>query len=189
MIISDDTKLKYILENGLNINRREIELFGEINEEMAKKIVSNITILEAISSDKITININSSGGGVDAGLVIINKILNSNCRFIMQSSTNIKSMGVFIFLAGDVRLISRFSCIMMHEMSINFHFWKKVTDITNYVNDIYRSANELIKWVASRTSVDSKFWHSVIYDKNDRYFTHKEAISLGIATGYIKKGN
>ena len=56
------------------LKTRQILLSGEINKALAEKVIKQLLILEADSSDPIRIYIDSPGGDVDAGYAIFDMI-------------------------------------------------------------------------------------------------------------------
>ena len=57
------------------LKRREIFLWGEINDESAESIVKKILFFDGQSNDDITLYINSPGGVITSGLAIYDEML------------------------------------------------------------------------------------------------------------------
>ena len=60
--------------NAKFLKTRQIILSGEINKELAEKIIRQLLVLEADSSDPIRLYIDSPGGDADAGFSIFDMI-------------------------------------------------------------------------------------------------------------------
>ena len=69
---SNDSSAEVI--NAKFLKTRQIILSGEINKELAEKIIRQLLVLEADSSDPIRLYIDSPGGDADAGFSIFDMI-------------------------------------------------------------------------------------------------------------------
>jgi ATP-dependent Clp protease protease subunit len=100
------------------LSERIIFLTGEINEELASLIVSEILYLQAVKpKDQITIYINSPGGEVNAGLAIYDAIKASTCPISTIGIGLCASMGAIILSSGTKGLRYAYeNCeIMIHQ--------------------------------------------------------------------------
>ena len=89
---------------------------------------------KAKPEDKIVIYVSSDGGSIDEGIQVM-KHIRSN--FIPENITTILdpkgySMGSFMFLIGNTRIISEDSTIMLHNYSMGT--WGKGGEIKDYVD-------------------------------------------------------
>ena len=81
---------------------RIIMLCGEINDEVASSIVSQLLYLESLdSSADIYMYINSPGGSVSAGLAIYDTMNFVKCDVSTISIGLSASMGAFLLAAGQ----------------------------------------------------------------------------------------
>ncbi len=86
---------------SLLLSERIIVLSGEINDEIASLIISEILYLSASSPrEKITIYINSPGGSVSAGLAIYDAMKISPCIIETIGVGLCASMGAFLLSSG-----------------------------------------------------------------------------------------
>ncbi len=86
---------------SLLLSERIIVLSGEINDEVASLVISEILYLSAASpSEKITIYINSPGGSVSAGLAIYDAMKISPCTIETIGVGLCASMGAFLLSSG-----------------------------------------------------------------------------------------
>ncbi len=188
IVLSSEIIAKYIIDNGFNVYKREIDLIGDINENILKIFSRQLSLLESISNEDIIINIQSNGGNVKSGNTILEMILNSKCKIITKGYASICSMSFLIFIAGEKRIISRFSSIMFHESSYNFGSLSiEGSYIKNYIRQFENEKIEIFKWLGSRTNRDFNYWKTLFYTKGDHYFTPQEAINYGIAHEILKK--
>lgn len=100
------------------LSERIIFLTGEINEQLASLIVSQIIYLQAINpKEQITIYINSPGGEVNAGLAIYDVIKSSTCPISTIGIGLCASMGAILLSSGTKGLRYAYeNCeIMIHQ--------------------------------------------------------------------------
>lgn len=100
------------------LSERIIFLTGEINEQLASLIVSQIIYLQAINpKEQITIYINSPGGEVNAGLAIYDVIKSSPCPISTIGIGLCASMGAILLSSGTKGLRYAYeNCeIMIHQ--------------------------------------------------------------------------
>ncbi len=82
------------------LKTRQILLSGEINKPLAEKIVRQLLVLEADSSDPIKIFIDSPGGDADAGYAIFDMIRFINAPVYTIGMGLVASAGSIILLAA-----------------------------------------------------------------------------------------
>ena len=81
------------------LKTRSLLLSGEINKDSADKLIKDLLILEAESSDPVRIFINSPGGDVDAGFAIYDMVRFVTCPVIMIGMGLVASAASLILLA------------------------------------------------------------------------------------------
>jgi ATP-dependent Clp protease protease subunit len=79
---------------------RQILLSGEVNKELAEKIIRQLLILEADSDDPVFVLIDSPGGDVDAGFAIFDIIRFINAPVYTVGMGLVASAGALILLAA-----------------------------------------------------------------------------------------
>ena len=83
------------------LSERIIFITGEINDELASVVVSELLYLQAINQkEQITIYINSPGGEVNAGLAIYDVIKSSPCPISTIGIGLCASMGAVLLSSG-----------------------------------------------------------------------------------------
>jgi ATP-dependent Clp protease, protease subunit len=101
------------------LSSRSIIISGEINQELAEKVTTQLLVLEQISNDPIKLFINSQGGHVESGDTIHDMIKFVKPRVIMIGTGWVASAGITIYLAADKE--NRFSLLntrfMIHQPS------------------------------------------------------------------------
>ena len=81
------------------LKTRSLLLSGEINKDSADKLIKDLLVLEAESSDPLRIFINSPGGDVDAGFAIYDMVRFVTCPVIMIGMGLVASAASLILLA------------------------------------------------------------------------------------------
>ena len=101
---------------SLLLKERIILLTGEITDELATLISSELIYLNAISSsEKIIMYINSPGGSVSAGLAIYDIMKTIKAPIETIGFGLCASMGAFILSSGDIRKAHENCEIMIHQ--------------------------------------------------------------------------
>lgn len=121
------------------LNDRKIFLTGEINDEKAALIISQLLCLEKINADDdITLYINSPGGDVYAGISVLNTLQNLACPVSTVCTGLAASMAAILLAAGTngKRFAYLDSEVMMHQ---------PIGGSQGQVSDIEINARHLIK--------------------------------------------
>lgn len=80
---------------------RSILLSGEVNKELAERVVRSLLILEAMGDDPIKVFIDSPGGDVDAGYAIFDMIRFVKPKVYTIGMGLVASAGALILLAAS----------------------------------------------------------------------------------------
>ncbi|MGM9968777.1 MAG: ATP-dependent Clp protease proteolytic subunit [Anaeroplasma sp.] len=119
--------IPYILEQSDNGERgydiysrllkdRIILLTGEINDDIASLIVSQLLYLDSVSNDDINIYINSPGGSITSGLAIYDTIHFINSKVNTVCIGMAASMAAFLLAStSGKRYALKHSEIMIHQ--------------------------------------------------------------------------
>ncbi len=95
--------------------RRVIYLSGDVTTQMAIGFRKALNRLGTASNQKpITVEIFSEGGDMDAGFAIVDSIRSSACEIRTVGIGSVMSAATLILAAGDYRITTRNTCIMVH---------------------------------------------------------------------------
>ena len=169
------------------LQTRSIIISGEVNQELALKVMSQLLILQEMGSDPIKIFINSQGGHVEAGDTIHDMIRFVSPKAIMIGTGWVASAGVTIYLAADKEM--RFALpntrFMIHQPAGGAR--GQATDIRIEADEIKRMRTRLNKLISDATGQPLK---KVEEDTLRNYWmTTKEAIEYGICNKVITNCN
>lgn len=163
------------------LKRREIFLFGEVNDNAAQSIIAQIQYLEDKSPDlEIYLYINSPGGGVSAGLAIADAMKNCKCDIITIGTGICASMGAFLLSCGSKgkRYITDLCEVMIHQPLLG-GVQGQASDIALVANHILKIKNKLNKILAENTGKSIKKIETD--SERDFYMDAQEAIKYGVA--------
>lgn len=187
--------IPYILENTGNGERgydiysrllkdRIILLSGEINDDIAQIIISELLYLDSIETKNIWIYINSPGGSISSGLAIydtmhfINSQVNTVCVGIAMS------MAAFLLSsATGKRYALPNSEIMIHQPYGGMQ--GVVSDIDIQAKRLLNIKEKMNQMLANNTK---KTIEEIEHDtERDNYMSADEALAYGIIDEIMKK--
>lgn len=167
------------------LKTRQILLSGEVNKDLAEKIVRQLLILEADNSDPIYIYIDSPGGDVDAGFAIFDAIRFVNAPVYTIGMGLIASAGALILLASpkERRLGLPHSHYLIHQPSSGMR--GVATDIEIHAAEIAKTKAAINKIIADETGTEL----SKVEKDTDRdyWLNPEEALSYGLISKVISK--
>ena len=167
------------------LNTRQIILSGEVNKELAEKVIRQLLILEADSASKpIYVYIDSPGGDVDAGFAIFDMI-----RFIKPPVYTIgmglvASAGALILLAApkNYRIGLPNSHYLIHQPLSGIK--GVATDIEIHAKEIEKIRAKINALIAEETGKDVA---EVAKDTDrDYWLSADEAVNYGLILQVIK---
>ena len=158
---------------------RIIMLEGEVNDDMASIICSELLFLESEDKHKdISMYINSPGGSVTAGLAIYDTMRILQCDVATYSMGQACSMGAFLLAAGTKgkRTALESSRIMIHEVASGNQ--GKATDMKISMKETERLNDYLMTKISEFTGKDKS-----IVEKDcsrDYFMSANEALKYGL---------
>lgn len=163
---------------------RQIVLSGEINKDLADKIVRQLLVLEADDSEKtIYMYIDSPGGDVDAGFAIFDMIRFINAPVVLVGMGLIASAAALILLAVDKknRVALPNSRYLIHQPSSGMR--GVATDIEIHAKEMEKTKAILNQIIADQTG---KSVEQVTKDtERDYWLDAKEAVEYGLVSGIV----
>ena len=174
------------------LSSRSIVISGEINQELAQKVVTQLILLQSISDEPIRIYLNSQGGHVEAGDTIHDfiKFIRPDVHII--GTGWVASAGITIFLAAKKE--HRYSLpntrFMIHQPMGGVR--GQATDIEIEAREIIRMHDRSNRLIADATGqplervkkdTDRNFWMSpqeaLDYGIVGKQITHFDELNVG----------
>lgn len=186
---SSDDKEKAEGTNGAGalqqklLESRSIVISGEINQELAQKVITQMILLQSVSNDPIKLYINSQGGHVEAGDTIHDFIKFIRPEVHVIGTGWVASAGITIFLAAKKE--HRYSLpntrFMIHQPLGGVR--GQASDIEIEAKEIIRTLERVNRMIADATGqpvekvkqdTDRNFWMNT-----------KEAMDYGIVSRVV----
>lgn len=161
---------------------------GIIDKSVIERVVLPITSMNKKSIRPITILINSPGGCVEDGQIVVDAILTSKAPIITVALGKAMSAAFDIFISGDKRIVYPNTILMMHAGSSRFDT-QTLPQINQEADLHHRYFSRWSQWYASRTKIEQKKWHDMLSTGLNHYFFPEEAIKVGLVHEIIKPVN
>lgn len=160
------------------LKERIVFLSGEITDEVANLIVSELLYLNSLGSDDIYLYINSPGGSVTAGMAIYDTMNFIKADVVTICVGMCASMGAFLLSSGckGKRMSLKNGEVMIHQPLGGVK--GQASDIQIHADRIIKMKKKLNNILASNTSKDMKVIE--IDTERDNYMDAKEALEYGI---------
>jgi ATP-dependent Clp protease protease subunit len=169
------------------MKRREIFLWGDINDESAASVVQKIIYFDGQNSEDITLFINSPGGMISSGLAIydVMQYAKSDIRTVCMGLA--ASMGAIVLCAGakGKRQSWENARIMIHQPLIAGNFFGPASEIKIQAEEMLKVRERLNKILAEHSGQTLK---KIEEDTDRDYFmSAEEAVKYGLIDTIVKK--
>jgi len=183
--VDEQEALSFAIElavgQGINILDRSIQLFGDVDEAMLKRLDTGMSVLEKVGDGPITVKIESDGGDLYPGFAIAGRIRSSPCEVITEALGNCMSVAFLIFAAGDVRRARSPVVFMVHQIISELPAGK-LTSIKASVAQINREHTAFVQFLSEMTGTDESVWTELVNRAEDTYLTVDKAFDLNLVT-------
>lgn len=170
-----------------HLMNRKIFLTGEIDDESAIEIISQLMFLQDEGKEDISLFINSPGGSVNAGLMIVDVISSMKVPINMYCIGMAASMAAVILACGKKgrRYILPHSEVMIHEPLLSGGAGGSATSIKRKAESILETKDILNKILAKHTGrTVAEIDAATSYDN---YMNAQECIDFGICDEVVKQ--
>ncbi len=166
--------------------KREIYLFEEITDSVSAEIIAQLEYLKNVSSEDITIYINSPGGAVSAGFAIVDAInrTKNRCKVSTICTGMAASMGAFILSCGTkgMRYVTPLSEVMIHQPLGGTQ--GQASDILITADHIKKTKDKINRVLSENTGKSIK---TIAKDcDRDYYMDAENAVIYGIADEILR---
>ena len=112
---------------------RSLAFYGDVNEERARLLVSQILHLESLSEEEqITIYLNTPGGSLTDGLAIYDVIREVSCPVIVIAQGLCASAGLLIMAAADYKAASKNTIFFYHQPVVSDNSINSMNDMLSF---------------------------------------------------------
>jgi ATP-dependent Clp protease protease subunit len=169
------------------LEERTILIYGEINQQLAKDVSSQLLLLAAMSDEPIKIFINSQGGHVESGDTIHDMIQYVKPEVIVIGTGWVASAGITIYLAAEAK--NRYSLpntrFMIHQPAGGVQ--GQGTEIQIEAKEIIRMRERINRLIAEATGQE---YERVAKDTDRNYWmSATEAKEYGMVAKIIKNSD
>lgn len=175
----------FLLEHNIDYNAKTFLFSDEISDE-SLKVMRNA--LQVFKGAPFTIQLNSGGGDVVAGLAMYD-LIKQHGEVTMVITGAAISMAAIIFQAAKYRFVSENSTMMIHQGHIEPPY------------DLSRNIKSYIKWSDNLDIINDRILLDRIHEKIpsmswarlrkttqfDSYLTASQIVALGLADGVLIK--
>lgn len=163
------------------LTRRIIFIEGEITQETAVEICKSLLFLAAENYNlPVDIVINSNGGAVDAGLLILDAMEGSGLEIRTWCLSRAFSMAALLFSAGSKRYMLKHAELMIHQPLVSATRIEGNVSMIKAVSDSLISTSKVINNILSKHTGKTEEEIETV-TRTDTYFTAAEAVSFGLA--------
>lgn len=181
----------------INYKRRNIYLNGDIEEDIAKKVIEQIIEINAYDKEQrmediyykanpINLFLTTDGGSVGEALAIYDAIKYSKTPVDIYVLGKCYSAGFVILGAGNHRFAYPNATLMTHEVSYSSSY-KQLTAHEDYGNESRKIQKKINELILKDTNIprEELQWH---YEhKKDWFINTEEALRFGIIDKIIGK--
>ena len=169
------------------LKRREIFLWGEINDESAESIVKKLLFFDGQSDDVITLYINSPGGVISSGLAIYDAMQYAKSDVVTVCMGQAASMAAVLLCSGTKgkREAWEHARVLIHQPLISGNMFGPASDIQIQAEEMLRIRDNLNEILAGHTGQTIK---KIIEDTDrDFFMSADEAKKYGIVDKISKQ--
>jgi len=162
---------------------RTIYFFDDIEGDSVCEAIKLIQEIESETSNKpIQIILNSEGGNCGDGFALYDKIRQSEYEISVIGTGIVASMATIIFLAGDTRVLTENTRLMIHQVQTAGE--GKCSDVEIDVKETKIVQNKIIDIISERTGQSR---NKIIkeFQKGDRWLSAEEAKEEGYADNVL----
>lgn len=162
---------------------RIVYFSGDVSDESAKSVITQLLYLDSVSSDDINLYINSPGGSVTDGLAVVDTINAIGSKVNTVGLGMCASMGAVLLVSGTGKRKCTKNCQILlhtassfngaqnvHEARVDFEHLSKLNDscmdiIASHSNFSIDELRELTKhdfWINSETALEKGIIDTII---------------------------
>jgi len=164
-------------------NKRVVRLTGEINAELAERVIIELEHLDSRGSDEITLYINSPGGSVSSGFAIYDCLRHIKSPVKLVAIGECMSMAAILLASGKQgKRFATSNCeIMIHEPLTATS--GSASHLKVQVYRITRMKTKIVALLSEWTNQDKEYLSHLL--EKDTFMTSEEALEFGLIDGIV----
>ncbi|QQP11553.1 Clp protease ClpP [Lysinibacillus agricola] len=177
---------KQLSAKKIDASTTEIVIYGDIGESWWYDSISASDIdslLKDVTTDNITVRINSPGGDAFDGITIYNRLKDHNAEVKIIVDGWACSAASIIAMAADELVMNTGSMLMIHEASTGI--WGTKKDLEKEAELLSKLDRSLVDIYMTKAIVEREEIEQMV--NNETWFTADEAIAIGFASTSIVK--
>ncbi|MFE3573714.1 head maturation protease, ClpP-related [Lysinibacillus sp. NPDC059133] len=175
---------KQLSAKKIDASTTEIVIYGDIGESWWYDSISASDIdslLKDVTTDNITVRINSPGGDAFDGITIYNRLKDHNAEVKIIVDGWACSAASIIAMAADELVMNTGSMLMIHEASTGI--WGTKKDLEKEAELLSKLDKSLVDIYMTKAVVEREEIEQMV--NNETWFTADEAIAIGFAAKSI----
>ena len=169
----------------VDLPRRVLFVYGELDAEKAAQVQTAIYALECDGDGEVVVRLNSCGGNVSAGMAIYDALATADFTSLsVVVCGEAMSMAVPILQAGNHRRMTPNSRLFFHRASFALEEELDEAGLEKRLKDMQAMERQYEAIVAVRSGVSRKTIQK--WTRNETYFLAEEAVKLGLADEVVK---
>lgn len=172
--------IKHDFKAEVNGDTTEITIYGDIGESWWGESISSNDIknaLKDVTTETITIHLNSPGGDAFDGIAIYNQLKNHDAKVIAYVDGLAASAASIIAMAADELIMNTGSMLMIHEAST--FTWGTKADIKKTLNALEGIDKSIADIYMTRFNGERNELENLV--ESETWFTASEAVDVGLA--------
>ncbi|MGL4524414.1 MAG: ATP-dependent Clp protease proteolytic subunit [Spirochaetia bacterium] len=167
------------------LDTRSVLVFGEVNKELAEKVVRQLLVLDQINNEPIRVFIDSPGGDIDAGFAIFDTMRYVDAPVYAIVMGLAASMGAMILLAAPKarRFGFEHSRYLIHQPLSGIR--GVATDIEIHAKELEKYRIKINEIIAATTG--QKIKQVALDTDRDFWLDAEEAIKYGLISKTVQK--
>lgn len=156
---------------------------SEVNSDLAAEVMKNLILLTQIGHKELSVVLNCPGGDVQQALAIYDALIAFDGKVSITVVGEAYSMGAIILQAGDERLLSPNSSVMIHDgtrsySNVRVKDYRKMSRHDD-AND--KKCYDILLHAMKKTNPNMTLAKLKKIMSSDEYFTAEDAVAIGLA--------
>jgi ATP-dependent Clp protease protease subunit len=152
-----------------------LSIVGELDEAGLKEFMEAFQKADA-SAGQVTVRIHSNGGSVEYGTAIYELLRTSRNPVVTVGLGEVASMAVLVLMAGDRRVLTEGSTLLLHDGSVEMH--SSLLKAQQIMEENLRAHNWYCDQIADRCRLPVE--EILTLAAEESYITADRALSLGL---------